>query len=228
MKKSTKIIFGVLLVVIITVFIVLSMDWGGAESEIEELVITEESQKVQSEKGVEINDVTELNGVYETYDIDSSTSELMFSLDALQGTVGKFKQFSAEYSSGLSIEEAKINVVVDVNSIYTANGMRDESIRGEGFFEIIKYPTIEFNSTKIEVTDTAYLATGEVQMMGLTKELLIPFSYKGKSENNQGAEVAIFEGNFMMNRTLYGMVHTASVGDEVNVNFTVQLAKKDE
>lgn len=228
MNKAKKVLLALIAVGIIAAIVLYLIPWGGAESEVKELEITKESSKVESEAGVEINDVTELNGVYTTFDIDSATSELMFSIDALQGTVGKFKKFEVEYTAGNSLDESKIMVDIDVSSIYTANGMRDDAIRNEGFFEVVKFPSIVFNSTKVEFTDTAYLATGDIGMMGITEELLIPFAYKGKSQNNKGEEVAIFEGNFIFDRTKYGMEHTASVGDEVKVSFTVQLAKQNE
>jgi len=225
MKKTKIILITVIVITIIVAVVLYMIPWGGAESEIKELEITVESQKVESETGVEINDIAELSGSYTTYDMDSATSELMFSVDALQGTVGKFKDFKVEFTAG---DNPFISVEINPNSIYTANRMRDEALRDEGFFEIKKFPSIVFKSSSIEVTDSNYIAIGTIKMLGTEVELTVPFTYKGKTENYKGKEVAIFDGKFTIDRTNYGMEHTASVGDNVTVNFTVQLEKQNE
>jgi len=225
MKKKIIIIVLALIVVSGGVYLYLMNTWGEAKSEIKELKITQVSEKVESESGIEINDIGELKGTYLTYDIDSSTSELMFSLEAMQGTVGKFKKFEVEFSAG---EEASIKVEIDPGSVYTANRTRDESLIDVGFFEVNKYPSILFESLSIELTDSNYIANGTITMLGIEADLKIPFIYKGKSENYKGLEVAIFEGKFTIDRTNYGMEHTASVGDDVSVSFTVQLEKQNE
>ena len=225
MKKKIILIVVILLVIVGAIILYVMNSWGEAKSEIKELTITEVSEKIESVTGVEINDIGELQGRYTTYDVDSSTSELMFSLEAMKGTVGKFKIFEVEFIAG---EEPKINVDINPGSIYTANGMRDESLLDVGFFEVNKFPTMHFESTSIELTESNYVATGMLSMLGVEKGLNIPFTYKGKSENYKGLEVAIFEGKFILDRTNYGMEHTASVGDEVSVSFTVQLEKQNE
>jgi len=143
----------------------------------------------------------------------------------MQGTVGKFKKFEVKFLAG---EEASVKVHIDPGSVYTANRTRDESLLDVGFFEVSKYPSIVFESSSIELTDSSYIANGTIAMLGIKAPLSIPFSYKGKSENYKGLEVAIFEGEFTMDRTNYGMEHTTSVGDMVSVNFKVQLEKQNE
>jgi len=224
--KKLKIIIPAFVILIALGFLILYMYWGEAKSEVKELKITEVSQKIESETGVELNDINELKGIYSTYDIDSSTSELMFSLDALQGTVGKFKKFKVEYKS--SENEKSIRVDIDPSSIYTALSIRDESLLEEGFFEVNKFPEITFVSEEINFNDSSYIANGTISMMGVDTDFKVPFTYKGKSVNYKGSEVAIFEGKFSLDRTKLGMEHTASVGDEVSVNFIVQLEKQNE
>lgn len=227
MRKFKIIAIAVLVILTLTGVILYMIPWGEAESEIKELEITETSNKIESEAGIEINDIKELNGVYTTYDIESATSELMFSIDAMQGTVGKFKNFRVSFLGSPAIEKSKIDVEIDVSSIYTANKMRDKGVKGDGFFHIDKFPYIRFQSSSIVISETGYVTNGTIEMMGLSKEFSFPFSYKGKTKNEAGNEVVIFKGEFSLNRTEYGMDHTPSVGDEVKVTFEVQLQQEN-
>lgn len=224
-SKTKTILFGLIIIVGLTAIVLYMIPWGEAKSEIKELEVTEESQKVEIEPGIEINDIGELSGTYITYDVDSSTSELMFSLDALQGTIGKFKVFDVEFVSG---ELPSVVVNINPSSIYTANRMRDKELLDEGFFKVNEFPSIRFVSSAIEMSDSGYVAVGKVDMLGVGANLSFPFTYKGKSKNYKGLEVAIFEGKFVLNRTEFGMEHVASVGDNVSVSFTMQLEKQNE
>ena len=211
-----KIIISVIVLLIgVGAFILYKLNnWGEASREFNGLTIISDS-----------NDITELNGNYMTYDLDSSRSELMFTLDAMQGTIGKFKKFEVTFVGN---DQPKIIVVIDPSSVHTGERTRDRHLLGEGFFKVNSFPIIRFESSSIELVDSNYVVNGTLNMLGLEKELSIPFSYKGKSENYKGLEVAIFEGKFTIDRTNFGMEHTKSVGDQVSVDFKVQLEKQHE
>lgn len=220
-------------IIIISVIVVLAagvtlylIPWGGAESEVVKSKLkTEAPDNNTIETEVPVANFENLEGLYKAAmaeEIEEVTSEIMFNIDALQGTVGKFKAFEIELSKNSSTAELTVNI--DVSSIYTANKMRDEGIRGEGFFEVEKYPTMAFHSETIEKTDTGYVAKGFINMMGIDKEIDVPFVFKGLVDNPE-TEIAVFEGNFVIDRTEFGMEHTASVGDEVSVNFYTELKK---
>ena len=118
-------------------------------------------------------------------------------------------------------------MVVDPLSVYTANKMRDESIKGEGFFESDKFPEIEFHSSQIQIGDTSYAATGTLFMLGIEKDITVNFTYEGKGENEQGKPIIIFQGEFTLNRTEHGMEEASGIGNNVEVSFYTELVEKE-
>ena len=67
--------------------------------------------------------------------------------------------------------------------------------KAKAFFDAEKYPLIHFVSYKIEKTTTGYVATGKLTIKETTKDVAIPFTFEGSS--NEGT----FKGNFEINRT---------------------------
>ena len=122
--------------------------------------------------------------------------------------------------------KSKLRVTIDVSSINTDNEMRDENLMDEDYFSLINFPKISFQSNKIIKTDSSYLTRGIIDMMGLQNELSFDFIFKGLGENNRQQKVAIFEGEFTLNRVKLGMPTIKSIGDQVDVKFYCELIEK--
>ena len=88
---------------------------------------------------------------------------------------GSFKKFTINFNSDSDYTKASISVVIDPLSVHTANKMRDESIKGEGFFESKDFPEIVFSSNQIAIGDTSYIALGTLSMLGVEKEIQSEF-----------------------------------------------------
>ncbi len=75
---------------------------------------------------------------------------------------GKFKKFEAAISyDAADLSKAKFDVKVDVSSVDTASAERDDSLKGEDFFEPKKFPQAHF------VTESfAKSADGSVEAKG--------------------------------------------------------------
>ncbi|GAC1493435.1 MAG: hypothetical protein NVS1B13_23880 [Flavisolibacter sp.] len=76
--------------------------------------------------------------------------------------------------------------------------MKNTHAKSEKWFDVTKYPTINFKSTDITQTATGYEAKGKLNMHGIEKEIVLPFTF----ENN------IFKGKLTINRLDYN-VNTA-------------------
>lgn len=66
---------------------------------------------------------------------------------------GKFDRFEAKVIAEdlADLENATIEFTFDVNSINTGNNERDHHLKSVDFFDVINYPTIEFQSTSIKI-----------------------------------------------------------------------------
>ncbi len=72
---------------------------------------------------------------------------------------------------------SKFDVTVDVATINTGNGMKNTHAKGAGWFDVEKYPTIGFKSTAISKTANGYEAKGMLDMHGVQKEIVMPFTF---------------------------------------------------
>ena len=76
-----------------------------------------------------------------------------------------------------SLATSKFEVTVDVASINTGNGMKNTHAKGAGWFDVEKYPTINFTSSAITKTPTGFEAKGTMEIHGVKKDFTIPFTF---------------------------------------------------
>ena len=86
------------------------------------------------------------------YQIDSSHSEIGFKVKHLGiSTVsGSFGTFNGSFSvDPKNIKGTSGKVVIDVNSINTANTKRDNHLKSPDFFDAQNFPTLKFESKEV-------------------------------------------------------------------------------
>lgn len=204
-------------------FGILYQTWGGnPESKLNKTTLLEHPQKTNSS----FDNI--LGTTWINQKNDSSSSEVSFTIESSpKYTKGIFENFDILFKvSEDDPTKSKLSVTIDVSSINTDNEMRDENLMDEDYFSLINFPKISFQSNKIIKTDSSYLTRGIIDMMGLQNELSFDFIFKGLGENNRQQKVAIFEGEFTLNRVKLGMPTVKSIGDQVDVNFYCELIEK--
>ena len=104
---------------------------------------------------------------------------------------GEFKGLKGTVSfDPANLASSKFDATIDVASINTGNGMKNTHAKSDKWFDAEKYPTIKFTSTSITKTATGYAAAGTLDMHGVQKPVIIPFTF----DNNE------FKGSFEVNR----------------------------
>jgi polyisoprenoid-binding protein YceI len=126
----------------------------------------------------------------------------------LKGTI----QFDENNLAG-----SKFDATIDVASINTGNGMKNTHAKSEKWFDAQKYPVIRFSSSAITKTASGYEAKGTLDMHGVQKEIVIPFTFT----NN------IFKGRINVNRLDYNIntAEPAHGSASFNVDISVPVAK---
>lgn len=110
-------------------------------------------------------------------------------------------------------QSAVFNVTVNAATINTGIDMRDEHLRKEEYFDVARYPTIQFVSTAVTATEV----TGNLLLKGVTRS--ISFPYKVTAANGY----YLFEGSFTINRKDFGIGGgSVSLGSTVTVNLKVR------
>ena len=169
--------------------------------------------------------------------LDSTHSELGFKIKHLMITnvSGSFKNFNAEVTSeGTDFSTAQINLSAEMASISTNNEQRDAHLLNADFFEVEKYPELEFKSTKVEKLDSdTYTLYGELTMKGVTKPVKLNAEYNGVTKDPWGGERAGFVVTGKINRSDWGVnfngvLETGGVmlSEEVKINGEIQLVKQ--
>lgn len=121
-----------------------------------------------------------------------------------------------------NLSTASFNVTVDAASVDTDMDARDKHLRKAEYFDVEKYPTISFKSSKITKTNKeGYLYMfGTITIKGVSKEISFPFTQVAKDGG------ILFDGEFKLNRRDFGVGGKSfSMADELNVQLQV-FAKK--
>lgn len=120
-----------------------------------------------------------------------------------------------------------LDVTIDVGSLDTQDGERDELLRGADLFDVAKYPTARFVARRItRRSATDYSAAGELTIRDVTRPLTIPFRLS--TAGGKGGERTRMQGAVMLRRLDFGVGRgewqsTEWVGDEVRVSFAIAL-----
>jgi polyisoprenoid-binding protein YceI len=129
---------------------------------------------------------------------------------------------------------SSVQAEIDAASIDTNESNRDKHLRSPDFFDVEKYPTITFKSTKIEpVKDNAYKVIGDLTLHGITKPVIFDVEYSGEVKDPYGFRRAGFSGKTKINRkdwglTWHGLLEAggAIVGDEVKIEIDLEAVTK--
>jgi len=129
------------------------------------------------------------------------------SLNGLKGTIS-FDPSNPGASS--------FNVTIDANTINTGSDARDSHLKKEEYFDVGKYPAINFISTTITKDQNGYAVTGNLTIKGVTKSITFPFTVENQENGIQ------LNGEFNINRLDFGVGgNSAVLSDNVNVSLKV-------
>ena len=71
------------------------------------------------------------------------------------------------------LTKSKVDVSLDVTTIDTRNGKRDEHLKSPDFFDVQKFPQMHFVGKKIEKAGKGLKVTGDLTMKGVTKSTVL-------------------------------------------------------
>jgi polyisoprenoid-binding protein YceI len=167
-----------------------------------------------------------------TYKIDKSHSEAVFQVRHLVTKVrGRFDDFDGTILINEDRPElSSVEFTIRAASIDTNEKDRDTHLRSADFFDVEKFPTITFRSTRISrKSDASYGVIGDLTIHGVTKEVTLPVTHLGTAKDPWGNERVGFESELTLNRKDYGLMWNAPleiggflVGDEVKVSVSIQ------
>ena len=114
-------------------------------------------------------------GFAQTWQLDPAHSRAQFTarhmmMSNVRGDFSGIKG-TVEYD-GKDMTKAKINAVIDVNSMTTRVDKRDAHLKSEDFFDAANHPTMTFVSTSIAPKGAGkFSMTGDLTIRGITKRV---------------------------------------------------------
>jgi len=114
-------------------------------------------------------------------------------------------------------------VEIDVTSVNTDSADRDNIIGDPEWFGFEEFPRARFETTGFEqVGDNQYLATGDLSIRSVTREIELPFTWVIEGDN------AEMDGEVVLDRTHYNVgtgdwASADMVGHEVRVVVDLSL-----
>ena len=171
------------------------------------------------------------------WDLDPAHTGLRFSArHAMVATVrGGFKAFSGSlHFDADDVSKATAEVTIDANSIDTGNDGRDQHLRSADFFDVEKFPTITFNTTRVEqIDDETFTLVGDLTIREVTKEVAVTVEFLGLSPDPWGNTRAGFEGKGEISRKEWRLEWNAAletggvlVSDKVKITLDVSAVKR--
>jgi polyisoprenoid-binding protein YceI len=112
---------------------------------------------------------------------------------------------------------ARIAITIEAASIDTGIGKRDSHLRSADFFDAERFPTITFESVRVEGTGRHVTVVGRLTVRGVTHEIAVPV------EVALSDTAMVATGEFVLNRGDYGMNYNSTInpiGNAVRVSFT--------
>jgi len=132
------------------------------------------------------------------------------------------------------ITQSQVNASIDVNSIDTRVEMRDKDLKSPNFFDVEKYPTIEFKSKRIVKNGDKLQIVGDLTIHGTTRELALDSDgLTPEISDPWGNSRRGFSAATTINRRDFNLVYNnrlktgeAVVGDVVRIQIDAEIVKK--
>jgi polyisoprenoid-binding protein YceI len=176
------------------------------------------------------------NAQVTTWGFDKSHSNVRFAVShmVISEVEGNFSIFEGSVvSSKADFSDAEITFTIDVSSIDTDSESRDEHLLNEDFFDVAKYPTIDFRSKSMKnVGENKFELTGDLTMHGVTKEIILGAKYGGTIKDPWGNTKAGFKVTGTIDRTLWDLNYNSTmdsgglvIGVEIDIVCNLELKK---
>ena len=150
--------------------------------------------------------------------IQPEASELTFhATSRLMNADGRFSGFTGDVTvDPADLTTARVAVSVEATTLDTGITRRDRHLRSEDFFHVEKFPTITFESLRVEGAGPRLLVVGRLTLRGVTREVRVPVDVSVAGKRLEA------RGQFDIKRTDHGLNYDSTlnpIGEQVRIAF---------
>jgi polyisoprenoid-binding protein YceI len=173
-----------------------------------------------------------------TYQIDASHSAAQFKVRHMMiaNVKGEFDKVSGSVEfDPANPSAANVTAAIDVSTISTRDEQRDGHLKSADFFDVEKYPTIDFKSKKvIAASGDSFTLVGDLTIHGVTKEVTLAVEeLTGEAKDPWGNMRRGATAKTKISRKDFGMSFNVAletggflVGDEIDITVDVEMIRQ--
>jgi polyisoprenoid-binding protein YceI len=172
-----------------------------------------------------------------TWELDTAHTSVNFSVRHMMVAKvrGSFKSFHGAIVIAEDPLASSVTVVIDTESINTADETRDTHLKSGDFLEAEKYPTLTFASTEVRnAGGDDYEIDGTMTIRDITRPLTLNGTFSGVQKDPWGGTRLGFEANTEFSRKDFGLEWNVAleaggfvVGDKIKVELEVEAVLKE-
>ncbi len=172
-----------------------------------------------------------------TWNIDPAHSSAEFKVKHMM--ISHVKGQFAKVTGTLTLDESnlansRVEALIEAGSLETRDAQRDAHLKSADFFDVEKFPTLSFKSTRISLVRAGELAIeGDLTIRDVTRKVL--YSVEGPTppaKDPWGNTRVAVSATTKISRKDFGLTWNAAlegggilVGDEVTITLDVQFVK---
>jgi len=171
------------------------------------------------------------------WNIDPAHSTAQFTVRhmGISNVTGNFTKLTGSVVlNEKDITQSQVSASIDVSSVDTRVEMRDKDLRSPNFFDVEKYPTIEFKSKRVTNNGGKLEVIGDLTIHGTTHEVALDVDGPtpemsdpwGNSRRGICATTAINRKDFNLVYNNLLKTGEAMIGDTVKIQIDAEIVKK--
>lgn len=168
----------------------------------------------------------------EVYELEGTHVHPQFSILHMgySTTTGGFTKTTGTVTLDLAKKTGAVDITIDANSLQTAVPKLDEHLKKEDFFDVAKYPTITYKSSKLNFEgDKLVSVDGDLTLHGVTKPVQLTVTHFACGEHpffkkphcGADAETTIKRSEFGISK-----YSPTGASEEVRINIQIEATKK--
>lgn len=144
---------------------------------------------------------------------------------------GNFGKLTGKVTLDRAARKGTVDIAIDASSIRTFDARLDNTVKGENFFNVEKYPTITFKSSSLTFDNDRLIGVdGELTMLGVTRPVSLKVENFNCGENPFNKRpMCGADATAIIKRSEWGMKAGLAVGapaDEVKLLIPIEAYKE--
>jgi polyisoprenoid-binding protein YceI len=130
------------------------------------------------------------------------------------------------------VEQSTVHVVIDMASVSSGDGTRDDHLRSADFFDVTAHPTATFRSTAISVQGDRGRMEGTLTIKDVSRPVMLEVDLLGVGVDPSGNEHLVLSARGRINREDWGLTWNVVleaggllVSKEITLEIEVELVR---